>query len=72
MGAAGSGGTSGINPGVVWGGWVMPLEGRPGSLSGIPPPPQITSTALAARAELARVVWPSPSSPKRILLCSMS
>lgn len=44
----------------------------PGALSDIPPPPQIISTALAAQDEQARVVWPSPSSPKRTLLCSMS
>lgn len=46
----------------------------PGALNDIPRPPlsQITSTALAVRDEQARVVWPSLSSPKRTLLCSMS
>ncbi|KAM6153288.1 putative ATP-dependent RNA helicase DDX23 isoform 2-T2 [Erethizon dorsatum] len=33
---------------------------------------KIISTASAAQDEQARVVWPSPSSPKRTLLCSMS
>lgn len=33
---------------------------------------KIISTALAAQDEQARVVWPSPSSPRRTLPCSMS
>lgn len=45
---------------------------RPGAPSDIPPTPQIISTALAAQDEQARVVWPSPSSPRRTLPCSMS
>lgn len=80
MGTSGSGRTCCI-PAFGDGVGRMPLEmeasdtAPPGIwavLSDVLPIPQITSTALAARDEQARVGWPSPSSQKRTLLCSTS